>query len=661
MKYFKKLSFKFKIIIPAIILVLIIDFIWLYFFYSTQKTNFHNELKISAKKKSIEIENNIKRISKKALLIASGFTSLSLLENFYKNPDENKARQELRDFVKPIADKITKDLGYKILKIHYHKPPAKSFLRLWKKPGKGDGGDDLSSFRFTILNISKNHKPITGVELGRGGFVMRGLAPIFDKSNNYLGSVEALFPLNELIKMSSLTKDEGLMFFINKDSVGNIKIFENLKGEGIENFILKGTSGFSFDKIKNILTKDILNNSINENFFKIKGNYIFAGIPVKDFSKKSLGVFIFIRDISKRLSLFKKKTLFIAIITSTIIIALLIFISMLLSNSIKPFIKLKSAFEKASKGDLTIRLKVESQDEIGAVINMFNEFLENLSKLIGETKDNAVNLNASTETIATATEQMSANSEEQNSQANSVASAVEEMAASISEIGQNIKNTQENAIKSSELTTNSSEIISKTIDSINTISDRTENLSDVITRLRESTISISEIVNVINDIADQTNLLALNAAIEAARAGEAGRGFAVVADEVRKLAERTTKSTKEISDIISKLQKESDEAKFAMQDAISEVENGKKLGKKSIQVLNEVQSSSEGIVDLMSVVTKSIDELVLTVSEVNNNIQQIAESISGTNSAINNITETASQLSELSENMKNSVQKFKID
>ncbi len=657
---YKDLSIKYKLIIPVISLIFILGVSGLLFFYSNQKKILTEEINSSASQRIGEIITNTKRISNKALLLSSGFSSLDFVAQAYKFSDEKQGRAFLRSKATPIVKKITKDLNLTTIKVHFHKPPAKSFLRLWKKPGQGDGGDDLSSFRFTILKISETHKPMIGIELGRGGLVMRGLSPIF-QNNRYIGSVEVLFPFKELIKQSCLLAKEGVYFFLDKKSVKGIKIFSDFKGDKKGDFVLIGKSGMDYNKIKKYIKKQDLQKAMNEKFKILRRYYSFAFNIIKDFSGKPLGVLVYARDNTAMFKNFEKTNMKIIIMTMFfigLITTLLIFV---LNKSLGRFLILKDVFVKASSGDLTVRIKDDSQDEIGTVIKHFNKFMNNLSNLIKETKNNAINISSVSEEIADSTETMTIVSEKQTAQAASVASAVEEFTATFFEIGENIKGTQEKAIKSSELTKNSAETIGTTINIIQKIADKTEALSSIIGRLRESTISISEIITVINDIADQTNLLALNASIEAARAGEAGKGFAVVADEVRKLAERTAKSTKEIAIIIERLQGESNEAEGAMKEAIAEVEKGKDLGGKSIEALREVESSSSGIVDLMNIVANSIEEVNKTVNEVNLNIQQIAEATSQTNTSINNISTSSAMLKELAEKMKESIKKFKLE
>jgi methyl-accepting chemotaxis protein len=236
---------------------------------------------------------------------------------------------------------------------------------------------------------------------------------------------------------------------------------------------------------------------------------------------------------------------------------------------------------------------------------------------------------------------------------------VEELAATSTDISKSIEATHTAAEESTQLTKEGGQVIQNSIDALNSIRNQTDNLAHIIDNLGNSTRKIGNIINVINDVADQTNLLALNAAIEAARAGDAGRGFAVVADEVRKLAERTAKATKEIEEIITQLQAESGNAETAMQDAAREVQNGTRLGRESLDILEKIVKSSENILEAATTVATAITQENATIEEVNNNIQGIAAASEESSNAVQEMASTAEDLSRQAETLKEMADQFK--
>jgi len=217
--------------------------------------------------------------------------------------------------------------------------------------------------------------------------------------------------------------------------------------------------------------------------------------------------------------------------------------------------KMLTEMKKFAKGDLTVKLKVYSDDEIGKLYTGFNTAVENIRNMLISVSEVVQVTASAANQISSSTEEMAAGSHEQAQQTNEIASAIEEMTRTIFDSNKNANKAAEDSKIASQSALSGAKKVEDTKQGMSRIVQATKQTGERITVLAKKTGQIGEIAQVIDDIADQTNLLALNAAIEAARAGEQGRGFAVVADEVRKLAERTTKATKEIADTIREIQK----------------------------------------------------------------------------------------------------------
>jgi methyl-accepting chemotaxis protein len=316
---------------------------------------------------------------------------------------------------------------------------------------------------------------------------------------------------------------------------------------------------------------------------------------------------------------------------------------------------------KFANGDLSVCLENNNDDEVGKLSQGLNKAVESIRKLL-TTMSEVVQATASAANqISSSTEQMAAGAQEQSSQATEVAGAVEEMTKTIFETSKNTSLAAEASKNAGKIAKDGGKVVDETIQGMDRIADVVRNSAETVQALGKSSDQIGEIIQVIDDIADQTNLLALNAAIEAARAGEQGRGFAVVADEVRKLAERTTKATKEIASMIRQIQKDTTGAVESMQKGTEEVENGKHLARKAGDSLNQIISGVDKVVDIVSQVAAAGEEQSATSEQISKNIESISNVTHESASGIQQIAHAAEDLNKLTFNLQELVSRFTIN
>lgn len=318
-----------------------------------------------------------------------------------------------------------------------------------------------------------------------------------------------------------------------------------------------------------------------------------------------------------------------------------------------------SVIERFADGDLTVDLHTERDDEIAKLFSGFNRAVTNLRNMIeqvngavGATVSAANEINSSSELLA-------ASAQEQSAHAGEVAAAVEEMASTIIENARNTTHAAEVAQNSGHIAEEGSQVVRQTVEKIGEIAGVVSESSERVERLGESSQQIGEIVSVINEIADQTNLLALNAAIEAARAGEQGRGFAVVADEVRKLAERTTEATKQIAEMIKGIQVETKEAVEAMQRGSIEVQTGMELADQAGTALDRVVAGTQNTVDMITQVAAASEEQSTTSEEISRSVETISTVSSESAQGVNQIVRSTDSLNHLAEELRSLVSRFK--
>lgn len=315
-----------------------------------------------------------------------------------------------------------------------------------------------------------------------------------------------------------------------------------------------------------------------------------------------------------------------------------------------------------AEGDLTVHLIPEKEnDDIGRLFLGFNQALGKLRNMISKVTE-AIEATASASTeISSSSEQLASGSQEFSSQVHEIASAIEEMTRTILETSKNASLAADKSKLAHKTAEKGSQKILETKEGITSIVNSAQKTGSIISSLAGKTDQIGEITQVINDIADQTNLLALNAAIEAARAGEQGRGFAVVADEVRKLAERTTKATKEIAEMIKQIQREAKEADESMAEAKQSVEEGMKLTEQVGDVLYEILEANTKLSDLINQVAVASEEQSSTAEQISRNIETMSGVTQESANGIEHVAKAADDLSRMTENLRNLILQFKIE
>lgn len=316
--------------------------------------------------------------------------------------------------------------------------------------------------------------------------------------------------------------------------------------------------------------------------------------------------------------------------------------------------------ERLAAGDLTIHIDYEAHDEFGHIIGNFNTMTSQLRDAFSEFSSATSQVAAAAEQTSAVTEKTNSGIREQQMQTEQVATAMNQMNATVQEVARNAAQAAEAAGVADKEASNGRDVVQQTIAKINQLSVEVRDSADAIREVEKDSEQIGSVLDVIKTIAEQTNLLALNAAIEAARAGEQGRGFAVVADEVRTLASRTQESTTEIESTIAKLQSGSRNAVVAMEHSLEQTQQSvgqAELAGEALQVISQAISS---INDMNTQIATASEEQSAVAEEINRSVVAISEISSQTAEGAVQTAESSGQLAALSEGLQKAINKFKM-
>jgi len=310
--------------------------------------------------------------------------------------------------------------------------------------------------------------------------------------------------------------------------------------------------------------------------------------------------------------------------------------------------------------DFTRRVDVSSEDEVGQTAKSFNQLIATMQETARSVLHNVGKVSDGVASLASSSDQVATSSLQQSEAASAMAASVEQMTVSISHVSDSAREALTISRKSGELSAQGGQVIHRAVDEMNQIAGTVRAASHAIDSLGQQSDRITSVVQVIKEVADQTNLLALNAAIEAARAGEQGRGFAVVADEVRKLAERTTKATEEIAAMVNAIQDSARSAVTTMETAVERVGSGASLAQQAGDAINQIKSGADQVIQVVNDITSALAEQTVASNDIAAHVEQVAQMTEENSAAASSAASAAANVEQLAGEMRRVVSRFKI-
>lgn len=582
-------------------------------------------------------------------LLAVLTTNVDLVDTFISADREQLIRK-----ASPIFSNLKSQFG--ITHYYFIDKNGVVFLRAHSPTSFGD-----TLKRATFLQARDTGKLGKGIEMGKSFFSLRVVMPV-RKNGEVVGYFELGEELDHFVKnFKSLTKAE-ISVLVSDDYAKKHSLTSVFTKTGDWYRVMTSDEALT-DKLTTSSSGKISTTNSYGFGLSIDNKVLSARTyPFKDAFGDAAGIVMIANDTSKLTNEFHgymTKVVFFAVLLLISFVAL----GVLLSRTIvRPLHQVNTTLRDIAEGqgDLTVQLSTTTNDEVGELANNFNKFVSKLHGIVIEVTSASQQIVAGSSELNGSTQLASQGVSQQRKESELVATAVNEMAATVQEVARSASEAAKAADKADGDTESGRELVLKTITAIKSLADNVAKSAQVISHLKTESQKIGGVLDVIKGIAEQTNLLALNAAIEAARAGEQGRGFAVVADEVRTLAQRTQKSTSEIEGMIGGLQLSANEAEVVMQESRTHAQETVSEAARAGESFTQITHSVSMIRDMNTQIATASEEQSSVAGEINRNINNLHNITEESERRVQDIANASEALSGMGRQLQQIMGQFKV-